>query len=87
MSINNGSLMTTNKFAAQVFIFNTFGYHFNNVNFLNETLDTAGMYRASSNQSLALIGDSVLQTNIYRDWYPTRQPKGKSSVKPSDASA
>jgi hypothetical protein len=58
------------------FIRDTFGYTFKNLDLLDEALDTTGLYRPQSNQSLALIGDSVLQLTIYRDWYPSRQLKG-----------
>lgn len=58
------------------FIRDTFGYTFMDLNLLDEALDTTGLYRPQSNQSLALIGDSILQLTIYRDWYPGRQPKG-----------
>ena len=59
------------------FIRDTFGYTFKDLNLLDEALDTTGLYRPQSNQSLALIGDSILQLTIYRDWYPSRQLKGK----------
>jgi hypothetical protein len=55
------------------FIRDTFGYTFQDLNLLHEALDTTGLYRPQSNQSLALIGDSILQLTIYRDWYPSRQ--------------
>jgi hypothetical protein len=58
------------------FIRDTFGYTFKDLNLLDEALDTTGLYRPQSNQSLALIGDSILQLTIYRDWYPSRQLKG-----------
>ena len=58
------------------FIRDTFGYIFKDLNLLDEALDTTGLYRAQSNQSLALIGDSILQLTINRDWYPGRQLKG-----------
>jgi len=58
------------------FIRDTFGYTFKNLDLLDEALDTTGLYRPQSNQSLALIGDSILQLTIYRDWYPSRQLKG-----------
>ena len=58
------------------YIRNTFGYTFKDLNLLDEALDTTSAYRAQSNQSLALIGDSILQTIIYRDWYPSKQLKG-----------
>lgn len=58
------------------FIRDTFGYTFKDLSFLDEALDTTGLYRPQSNQALALIGDSILQTTIYRDWYPSRQLKG-----------
>ena len=58
------------------YIRDTFGYTFKDLNLLDEALDTTGAYRAQSNQSLALIGDSILQTIIYRDWYPSKQLKG-----------
>lgn len=73
---NNTAKMTTNSISAYTYIRLTFGYSFNDTSFLDEALDTTGLYRAGSNQSLALIGDSVLQANIYRDWYPSKQPKG-----------
>jgi hypothetical protein len=62
------------------FIRDTFGYTFKDLNLLNEALDTTGLYRPQSNQSLALIGDSILQLTIYRDWYPSRQLKGMYSM-------
>lgn len=58
------------------FIRDTFGYTFKDLNLLDEALDTTGLFRPQSNQSLALIGDSILQLTIYRDWYPSRQLKG-----------
>jgi hypothetical protein len=58
------------------FIRDTFGYTLKNLDLLDEALDTTGLYRPQSNQSLALIGDSILQLTIYRDWYPSRQLKG-----------
>jgi hypothetical protein len=58
------------------FIRDTFGYTFKDLNLLDEALDTTGLYRPQSNQSLALVGDSILQLTIYRDWYPSRQLKG-----------
>ena len=58
------------------FIRDTFGYTFHDLTLLKEALDTTGIYRPQSNQSLALIGDSILQTTIYRDWYPSKQLKG-----------
>jgi hypothetical protein len=62
------------------FIRDTFGYTFKNLDLLDEALDTTGLYRPQSNQSLALIGDSILQLTIYRDWYPSRQLKGMYSM-------
>ncbi|GAB7332269.1 hypothetical protein MBLNU13_g04111t1 [Cladosporium sp. NU13] len=58
------------------YIRDTFGYSFKNLRLLNEALNTTPALRAQSNQSLALIGDSILQLTIYRDWYPSRQLKG-----------
>lgn len=59
------------------YIRDTFGYSFKDLRLLDEALDTTGIrYRVQSNQSLALIGDSILQLTIYRDWYPSRQLKG-----------
>jgi hypothetical protein len=58
------------------FVRDTFGYTFKDLSLLFEALDTTSTYRAQSNQSLALIGDSILQTTIYRDWYPSKQLKG-----------
>lgn len=62
------------------YIHDTFGYTFKNLDLLNEAFDTTGVHRPQSNQSLALIGDSVLQLTIYRDWYPSRQLKGMSAI-------
>ena len=61
---------------ASEYIRDTFGYTFKDLRLLGEALDTTGIYRPQSNQSLALIGDSILQLTIYRDWYPSRQLKG-----------
>ena len=61
---------------ASEYIRDTFGYTFKDLRLLGEALDTTGIYRPQSNQSLALIGDSTLQLTIYRDWYPSRQLKG-----------
>jgi hypothetical protein len=58
------------------FIRNTFGHTLNDLRLLKEALDTTGTYRPQSNQSLALIGNSILQTTIYREWYPSKQLKG-----------
>lgn len=77
---NFDTKMASNSNTADIFIRNTFGYSFNDLNLLDEALDATGLLRVDSNQSLALIGDSVLQTIIYRDWYPRRQPKGLSIV-------
>jgi hypothetical protein len=59
------------------YIRDTFGYAFKDLSLLNEALDATPTHRPQSNQSLALIGDSILQLTIYRDWYPSRQLKGK----------
>lgn len=72
--------MTSNSNSADIFIRPAFGYSFNDLSLLDEALDTTGLLRVGSNQSLALIGDSIIQTIIYRDWYPSRQPKGLSFV-------
>jgi hypothetical protein len=67
----------SSSYAAHTFIQVTFGYIFKNVNLINEALDTTTrMYRPDSNKSLALIGDSVLQTNIVRDWYLMWESRG-----------
>ena len=57
------------------YIRDTFGYAFKDPRLLAEALNTTPALRAQSNQSLALIGDSILQLTIYRDWHPSRQPK------------
>jgi hypothetical protein len=49
------------------FIQTTFGYIFKDVNLINEALDATRFYRPDSNKSLAMISDSVLQSNIIRD--------------------
>ena len=60
------------------YIRDTFGYTFKNLSLLYEAHDTTAIrYCAQSNQTLALIGDSVLNLIIYRDWYPSKQLKGK----------
>lgn len=66
----------TRTLNAPEYIRDTFGYTLKDLRLLGEALDTTGIYRPQSNQSLALIGDSILQLTIYRDWYPSRQLKG-----------
>ena len=62
------------------YIRDTFGYAFKDLSLLNEALDATPTHRPQSNQSLALIGDSILQLTIYRDWYPSRQLKGIQGI-------
>jgi hypothetical protein len=66
-----------NRYASHAFIQATFGYIFKDVNLINEALDATRLYQPDSNKSLAMIGDSVLQTNIIREWYPTFQSRDK----------
>ena len=62
------------------YIRDTFGYAFKDLSLLNEALNATPVHRPQSNQSLALIGDSILQLTIYRDWYPSRQLKGIQGI-------
>lgn len=74
---NNNIKMSSVTDGAHIYITATFGYTFKNLNLLYEALDTTGLYRVGGNSRLAMIGDSVLQSNILRDWYPTGQTRGE----------
>jgi hypothetical protein len=69
--------ISPSTYASHTFIQVTFGYIFKDVNLTNEALNATRHYRPDSNKSLAMIGDSVLQINIIREWYPTFQSRGK----------
>jgi hypothetical protein len=71
--------LSPSTYASHTFIQVIFGYIFKDVNLINEALNATRLYRPDSNKSLAMIGDSVLRTNIIRDWYPTWQSRGTYS--------
>jgi hypothetical protein len=71
--------LSPSTYASHTSIQVTFGYIFKDVDLINEALNATRLYRPDSNKSLAMIGDSVLQTNIIRDWYPTFQSRGTYS--------
>jgi hypothetical protein len=71
--------LSLSTYASHTFVQVTFGYIFKDVDLINEALNATRLYRPDSNKSLAMIGDSVLQTNIIRDWYPTFQSRGTYS--------
>jgi hypothetical protein len=68
-----------NNNSATVSFIRTSGYTLRNTNLLIEALNTTGLYRPGSNQSLALVSDSILQTIVSQDWYPSKEPQGAST--------
>jgi dsRNA-specific ribonuclease len=67
---------------SHAYISATFGYNFKNLDLLNEAFDTTGFYpaRPDKTKRMALIGDSVIQTILVRDRFPTGQTKGMQTV-------
>jgi hypothetical protein len=69
---------------AHAFIRDVAGYAFHNSTLLEEALDARGPHSTSSNERLAMIGDSRLKDVVLDDWYPTRATKGMSTAKRND---
>lgn len=69
--------MSSQNNASHDFVLWKFGYNVNDLGLLEEASDNTGLYEVGPSRKLALIGDLVLQNNVYRGGLYTTISKRK----------